>query len=150
MRKQLGKLMASAGALAALVGGLTVAQASPAMAGTCTTAGCGGVIRNVASRQVSVSNCWGTTATYVGAQPPCVKVVSQYKYSASWFITKGQTSTNLGKYYYDVDAWRADAGCFTKVQENGATYAYDRRGKDHLWIKINSATKDVVITSVTC
>ena len=151
MKKPSSKHFAWAGALSLIVGGLAVAQAQPAMADTCPTPGCGGVVRNEASRELDVSNCWsGSSGTYVGAFPPCVTIFSQNSYNAAWFVTKGHTSTSLGKYYYDVDSYQAPAGCVTLGQQSGSTFSYDRRGKDAYWIKISSATKDVIVTAITC
>ncbi|OJF13968.1 hypothetical protein BG844_12355 [Couchioplanes caeruleus subsp. caeruleus] len=100
---------------------------------------------------VQIANCWsGSPNVYVGTKPPCATVFSQNLPKAYYFLNKNQSSTSLGKRYYDVDAFRAEAGCYTKLQENGSSWAYDRRGKDHYWVKISSDRKDVVITSVTC
>jgi hypothetical protein len=151
MKKRSPKHLAWAGALSLLLGGLAVAQAEPAMADTCPTPGCGGVVRNQASHDLDVSNCWsGSSGTYVGAFPPCVTIFSQNSYHAAWFLTTGKTSTSLGVHYYDVDAYQAPAGCVTRGQQSGSTFSYDRRGKDAFWIKISSATKDVIVTSIAC
>jgi hypothetical protein len=121
------------------------------MADVCNAPGCGGVVRNAASRELWVANCWQNgPVMYEGADPPCVTTASQYSYNADFFVTQGHTSTDLGKYYYDVDAYQAVAGCVTHGSQGSSTIAYDRRGKSSLWVKISSATKDVVITSIAC
>jgi hypothetical protein len=151
MRKHSSKRLAWVGALSLAAGGLAVTPAQPAMASTCSTPGCGGVVRNAATSDFDVSNCWsGSSGTYVGALPPCVTIFSQNSYPAAWFLTPGHNSTSLGKWYYDVDAYQAPAGCVTRGQQSGSTFSYDRRGKDAYWVKISSATKDVVITSIAC
>jgi hypothetical protein len=151
MIKRMAKRLAMAGVLTVVAGGFAATQAEPALASTCPTAGCGGVVRMAGAGELWVSNCWsGSAGTYAGAQPPCVQIVSQNKVNASWFVTKGHTSTQLGKYYYDVDSYQATGGCVTRGQQSGSTFSYDRRGKSGLWIKISSATKDVVVTSIAC
>ena len=151
MRRRLAKRLAWAGILTFIVGGLTIVLSGPASASVCYTPGCGGVVRNAASRELWVTNCWQSgSLTYEGASPPCVQVASQYKYNAEWFVTQGHTSTDLGVYYYDVDAWQAVAGCVTRGYQGPYSFQYDRRGKSSLWLKISSATKDIVVTSIAC
>nr|WP_296072077.1 hypothetical protein [uncultured Actinoplanes sp.] len=151
MIKRFSRRLSWLGALGAVVTGLAIAPTQPAMADVCGSPGCGGVVRNAATRDFDVANCWsGSAVTYVGATPPCVTAFSQNLYHAAWFLSPGQTSTNLGLHYYDVDAYQAPAGCVTRGQQSGSTFSYDRRGKDAYWVKITSATKDVVITSIAC
>ena len=151
MPNRRSKRAAWLGALTLVAGGFAVAQAGPALAGTCGTPGCGGVVRNAASHDLDIANCWQTGPnTYAGAEPPCVTVFSQNSRNAAWFITKGHTSTQAGKYYYDTDAFQAPAGCVTNVQEEGSVAAYNRKGKDALWVKIGDIEKSVVISSISC
>jgi hypothetical protein len=138
--------------LTLFVGGVAIGQASSAMAGTCGTPTCGGVVRNAASgHDLDIANCWQTgPGTFAGTWPPCVKLFSQNSYNAAWFITTGHTSTQAGKYYYDTDAFQAPAGCVTRGQDSGSTFDYDRRGKSALWIKIGNTQKNVIISSIAC
>ena len=88
--------------------------------------------------------------TVQGSWPPCATIASQYKYNAVWFVNQAHYSTNLGVYYYDVDAYQALGGCVTRGYQGPFSFTYNRIGKNTLWVKISSADKDIVITDITC
>lgn len=136
----------------AIIAGLTTLTASPASATTCPTPECGGVVRNVTSASVWVSNCWQDGGeTREGASPPCAtNGASQNRVNAIWFLGQNQVSTDLGRFYYDVDAVQMVAGCRTSFQTLAGLRVYDRRGLSSLWVKISSEEKGAVVTRVVC
>lgn len=132
---------------------LVVLQPSPALAGTCTTAGCGGKVNNQSSSHVYVTNCWhDLSGSWAGAVPPCATngfTKTQYK---AWYglSAGGLSTTELGVKYYDVDAFMARSGCVTSGYFSGpSSFSFDRRGKSDLWTRV-TGTSTAFITSVVC
>lgn len=140
--------------MAALMSGLVVvAQPTPeaAVAAACPTPGCGGKLNNQVTRDIFVTNCWHDLSdSWAGATPPCVQIYSQNRYNAAWYVSPRGLSTNLGLYYYDVDAFQAPAGCVTVGYFSGPSqFTIDRRGRSALWKRVYG-TSTAFITGIQC
>ncbi|MFB4271458.1 hypothetical protein [Nonomuraea sp. GTA35] len=137
--------VAKIGLTAAVAGGLlTGLTAGPAAAGECATPFCGGTVynenQNASYRDVVVTNCWQDGPTRVdGALPPCAtNGWSSARYRAAWWLVRGQNSSAY-KHYYDVDAFRVDAGCVLSGSLGGSTQSFGPYSTDK-WIKISGTS----------
>jgi hypothetical protein len=143
--------ISKAALLAVIIATAAIVHPGSASAGTCSTPGCGGKVINQVNANIWIANCWhDTSGGYAGSQPPCVTIWSQSKYNAGWYLAPGGYSTDLGKYYYDVDAWQAPAGCITAGYVSGSSsFSIDRRGKSAYWTRVYG-TQTAYITGIQC
>lgn len=144
--KKLGVVVAATAALA------IVTPTSPAVAGTCTTKYCGGIMTNSSSGSIGglffVSNnwCWSNRSEWYGSTLPCATKWSAYAYNSYFMLGHPDTTSNY-PYYYDTDAFRIDPGCQLNASDGTIYRNYDTTTP--LWRKINNLS-DIRITGVIC
>lgn len=131
----------------------TLVVAAPAEAATCGSPGCGGSVRNVtSSRSVYVANCWsGSQDRVSGTAPPCATNGLCWGCVNAYYYVQPNQETTYWPSYYDVDAFRVDAGCFYQGYGTySGPFAIDQRSRNyHLWQKIIS-TDHIYVTAITC
>lgn len=127
-----------------------VATATPAAAGDCTTAFCGGRVYNMATRSVAVTNCWNGILAFIYRETLTCAVNGWTPYRPYAHMPVGPRADSVHPNYYDTDGFRVLRGCYLRASFNGGDEkVFDRRGKStSQWVKIDgkaSATITIII-----